>query len=47
MMGTQLDLRSLDLKNEESPIIVDPGDSYYVTYSVTVQPEALAVMKSD
>lgn len=29
------------------PITVNPGDSYYVTYSVTVQPEALAAMKSD
>ena len=28
-------------------ITVNPGDSYYVTYSVTVQPEALAAMKSD
>lgn len=33
--------------SDKSPITVDPGDSYYVTYSVTVQPEALAVMKSD
>lgn len=33
--------------SDKSPIIVDPGDSYYVTYSVTVQPEALAVMKSN
>lgn len=32
---------------DKSPITVDPGDSYYVTYSVTVQPEALAVMKSN
>ena len=31
----------------DKPITVNPGDSYYVTYSVTVQPEALAVMKSD
>ena len=29
------------------PITVNPGDSYYVTYSVAVQPEALAAMKSD
>ena len=29
------------------PITVNPGDSYYVTYTVTVQPEALAAMKSD
>lgn len=33
--------------SDKSPIIVDPGDSYYVTYSVTVQPEALAKMKSN
>lgn len=32
---------------DKSPITVDLGDSYYVTYSVTVQPEALAVMKSN
>lgn len=31
----------------DKPITVNPGDSYYVTYSVTVQPEALAAMKSD
>lgn len=29
------------------PITVKPGDSYYVTYSVTVKPEALAVMKAN
>lgn len=33
--------------SNKSPITVDPGDSYYVTYSVTVQPEALAKMKSN
>lgn len=33
--------------SDKNPITVDPGDSYYVTYSVTVQPEALAVMKSN
>lgn len=33
--------------SDKNPITVDPGDSYYVTYSVTVQLEALAVMKSD
>ena len=32
---------------DKSTITVEPGDSYYVTYSVTVQPEALAVMKSN
>lgn len=31
----------------DKPITVNPGDSYYVTYSVTVQPEVLAAMKSD
>lgn len=29
------------------PITVNPGDSYYATYTVTVKPEALAAMKSD
>lgn len=29
------------------PIIVNPGDAYYATYTVTVKPEALAVMKKD
>lgn len=29
------------------PITVKPGDSYYVTYSVTVKPEALAAMKAN
>lgn len=29
------------------PITVNSGDSYYATYTVTVKPEALAVMKSD
>lgn len=31
----------------DKPITVNPGDSYYVTYSLTVQPEVLAAMKSD
>ena len=31
----------------DKPITVNPGDSYYVTYTLTVQPEALAKMKSD
>lgn len=31
----------------DKPITVKPGDSYYVTYTLTVQPEALAEMKSD
>ena len=29
------------------PIIVNPGDSYYATYTVTVKPEAMAAMKAD
>lgn len=32
---------------ESNPIQVNPGDSYYVTYSVKVKPEALAAIKSD
>lgn len=32
---------------ESNPIQVNPGDSYYVTYSVKVKPEALAAVKSD
>ena len=32
---------------EGKPIIVNPGDAYYATYTVTVKPEALAVMKKD
>ena len=29
------------------PIIVNPGDSYYATYTVTVNPEAMAAMKAE
>lgn len=29
------------------PITVNPGDSYYATYTVTVKPEALAVMQAN
>ena len=32
---------------EGKPITVNPGDSYYANYTVTVKPEALAAMKSD
>lgn len=32
---------------EGNPITVNPGDSYYVTYTLTVHPEVLAAMKSD
>lgn len=32
---------------EENPLIVNPGDSYRLTYRVTVQPEAMAVMKAN
>ena len=31
---------------EQKPIIVNPGDSYYVTYQVKVKPEVYAVMKT-
>ncbi|MCI7721781.1 MAG: hypothetical protein MSS14_02405 [Mediterraneibacter faecis] len=31
---------------EQNPIIVNPGDSYYVTYQVKVKPEVYAVMKT-
>lgn len=31
----------------EQPIVMNPGDSYYVTYSVKVNPEVYAVMKKD
>ena len=30
-----------------NPIIVNPGDSYYVTYTLTVQPEAFAAIQTD
>lgn len=32
---------------ETNPFTVNPGDSYRLTYSVTVQPEALAVMQAN
>ena len=32
---------------DEKPIIVNPGDFYYATYTVTVKPEAMAAMKAD
>ena len=32
---------------DEQPIVMNPGDSYYVTYSVKVNPEVYAVMKKD
>ena len=32
---------------EGNPIIVNPGDSYYVTYSLIVKPEAFAEVKKD
>lgn len=39
---------SFHLKGKaEHPIIVNPGDSYYVTYSVKVKPEVFAKMQSD
>ena len=30
-----------------NPIIVNPGDGYYATYSITVKPEAMAYMKAN
>ena len=32
---------------EGKPITVNPGDSYYATYTVTVKPEALAAMQAN
>ena len=32
---------------ENKPITVNPGDSYYATYTVTVKPEALAAMQAN
>lgn len=32
---------------EEHPITVNPGDSFYVQYTLTVQPEALAAVQAD
>ena len=31
----------------ENPITVNPGDSYYATYTMTVKPEALAAVQAD
>lgn len=31
----------------ENPLTINPGEHYYVTYSVTVKPEAMAAMKKD
>ena len=31
----------------ENPITVNPGDSYYATYTMTVKPEALAAVRAD
>lgn len=31
----------------EKPLTINPGEHYYVTYSVTVKPEAMAAMKKD
>ena len=31
----------------DKPIIVNPGDGYYATYSITVKPEAMAYMKAN
>lgn len=32
---------------DNNPLIVNPGDSYYVTYTITVKPEVYAVMQSN
>lgn len=32
---------------DNNPLIVNPGDSYYVTYMITVKPEVYAVMQSN
>ena len=34
-------------KLDDSPITIYPGDSYYVTYKITVKPEVYAAMQSD
>ena len=34
-------------KLDNSPITIYPGDSYYVTYKITVKPEVYAAMQSD
>lgn len=34
-------------KLNKSPITIYPGDSYYVTYKITVKPEVYAAMQSD
>lgn len=31
----------------EKPLTINPGEHYYVTYSVTVKPEAMAAMRKD
>lgn len=33
--------------SKDNPIVVNPGDSYYVTYKVTVKPDALAAMHAN
>ena len=35
------------LKGKNSPITINPGDNYYVDYSITVKPEAFAASKSN
>lgn len=39
--------KCFSLSGTENPLIVNPGDSYRLTYRVTVQPEAMAVMKAN
>lgn len=33
--------------NESNPITINPGDYYYVTYSLTVEPDVFAVMQTN
>ena len=35
------------LKGKNTPITINPGDNYYVDYSITVKPEAFAMSKSN
>lgn len=41
------DLTGFELSGKNDGFMVNPGDSYKVTYSLTVQPEAFAAIQSD
>lgn len=41
------DLTGFELSGKNEGFMVNPGDSYKVTYSLTVQPEAFAAIQSD